>query len=538
MLSNTLYLNRLHFKDIFGNIKHELLTKIKKKIMKKIYNNFGLLFAICFFAFASQSVLAQDCTWTVSVLGTYGDEVSWELRNDTGNPILTGGPYTYGFTEVQTVEASGPLEFYIEAIGGTWGDNLITYYISNENGIVATGTVTATLEVTKSNLSCSDQAIPFSAGCLNAIYAPEPIDIITPLCVGIDEVINANAYGGQFSLIQLSAGVEYHFSSSLNTDYITVSDEEGNAILVHGEGSVSWTSDVDRVVRFYTHIDAYCNYNPIFRERRVRCGEALPDPVVPDFDCYQGDGLASNNFENAFSIGVGPPYRNADDFVVAEGTNFNLSYIRLNIATFTPVSDIFFVIYQDNNGKPSNTIFATTETVVPTEQLFRGNNNLGFPIFEVSADFTNQIAFPAGRYWLMPQANILGFGDPYWEMTSTGSNGNFVHSSEFDGPWVADARDYNAVFYVAGECNDSLGVNDINNQNVSLYPNPTSDIVTIESNKGIDEVEVFNIAGQKMKLPYNSKENKLSFGNLNSGIYILKVKFDDGSVIQEKIVKQ
>lgn len=507
--------------------------------MKKTYHNFGLLFAICLLAFTSQTVLAQDCTWTVSVLGSYGDEVSWELRDSNANVLLSGGDYPYGFTDVQTVESSGPLEFYIEAIGGNWGDNVVSYYVSNENGIIATGTLTATFEATDSNLNCSDPVLPTSTGCLNAFYAPAPENVVTPLCVGVDEVVKAAAYAGQYSLIKVSEGVEYNFSSSLNTDYITVSDEDGNNILAHGEGSVSWTSDADAVVRFYTHIDAYCNYNPLFRERRVRCGEPIPDPLPPDFDCYQGDGLASNDFENAFSIGVGPPYRNVDDFVVAEDTDFNLKYVRLNVATFSAVSDIFFVIYEDDNGKPSNTIFTTTETVVPTEQLFRGNNNLGFPVFEVSVDFIDEIAFPAGRYWLMPQANITGSGDPYWEMTSTGNNGNFVYSSEFDGPWVADPRNYNAVFFVAGDCNDLVGVTNISNQNFELYPNPTNDdIVNLKSNKGIDQIEAFNIAGQKMTLSFNSKENNISLGNLNLGIYILKIKFDDGSVIQKKIIRQ
>src|SRR5690606_3974570 len=87
----------------------------------------------------------EGCEWTVTVSDTsFGDEVSWELRDAGGTVVLSGGPYmdsAGGYTDTQTVTAEGPVEFYIESIG-TFNDNSPSYSISNENGEIITGSIT------------------------------------------------------------------------------------------------------------------------------------------------------------------------------------------------------------------------------------------------------------------------------------------------------------------------------------------------------------------------------------------------------------
>lgn len=506
--------------------------------MRKFYKLMSFGFIMLFLTFAQSMAKAQNCQWTVSLSGSYGDQISWQLRGADETVVLSGGSYTgYGFSDEKTVTAEGPLEFYIETMGGDWGDNVVSYYVSNENGVVATGTLLADLESTRSGLNCSDLALATSEGCLDSPFDAYPIDIYTPSCVGVTEIITTGAYAGQYSSIAVTAGSEYVFSSSIESDFITVGNEAGTLVLAHGEGSVTWTSETNQVIRFYTHTDAYCNGVNIFRERKVLCGEAAPPPTDPDFDCFQGDGLVALGDENAFSISSGPPYRTVDDFIVEEGTTFNLQQVRLNVVAFAPVFEIHFVIYSDDNGTPTNDVVATTEYIVPTSQILRGYNDIGFPIYEVTADLTEPIEFEAGTYWLLPQADGVGGGDSYWGMTSLGSNGGYTYSSEGEGPWVSDERNYNAVFFVAGECND-LGVSDLNAFDFNYYPNPVNDVLNLSSKITIKEVSAFNVAGQKMFNLSNIKSGKVDVSKLNAGTYFFKVKLENGQVETFKVLKK
>jgi hypothetical protein len=77
---------------------------------------------------------------------------------------------------------------------------------------------------------------------------------------------------------------------------------------------------------------------------------------------------------------------------------------------------------------------------------------------------------------------------------------------------------------------------------VAIDPNPTTDIVrvTIDNAKGNVEVKLFSLLGQlvsNVSLKDNEKETSLSLSNLVSGIYILKVS-DNNGTLSQKIIKK
>src|SRR5690625_3139039 len=81
----------------------------------------------------------EPCEWTVKVWSyeTFGDETTWELRDEEG-VILSGGPYEITYTDEQSITASGPVEFYINTIGDT-NDNEANFKIYNETGELIEG---------------------------------------------------------------------------------------------------------------------------------------------------------------------------------------------------------------------------------------------------------------------------------------------------------------------------------------------------------------------------------------------------------------
>jgi PKD repeat protein len=71
----------------------------------------------------------------------------------------------------------------------------------------------------------------------------------------------------------------------------------------------------------------------------------------------------------------------------------------------------------------------------------------------------------------------------------------------------------------------------------SFYPNPANETVNIafENALKINDIEIFNILGQKIKLSYNISASiaTLQVAQLSNGIYSVRINTDKGSVIQK-----
>ena len=79
-----------------------------------------------------------------------------------------------------------------------------------------------------------------------------------------------------------------------------------------------------------------------------------------------------------------------------------------------------------------------------------------------------------------------------------------------------------------------VGINDVNNINVAVYPNPASDKLNIEG-EGISEVQLMDINGRTVMTANNG--GMLNIASLTNGVYVIRVVTAEG-VHTQKIVKQ
>ena len=85
----------------------------------------------------------------------------------------------------------------------------------------------------------------------------------------------------------------------------------------------------------------------------------------------------------------------------------------------------------------------------------------------------------------------------------------------------------------AGNVVLSVASNEISE--LSIYPNPASDKVTIISNNPIDSIEVYDILGKQVKTLKNTSE--ITVSDLNSGLYLFKIWIANKVQIKRIIVE-
>jgi hypothetical protein len=112
--------------------------------------------------------------------------------------------------------------------------------------------------------------------CLTAI-GQYPSTTFNPSCTGVTEIIATDVWAGEYSKVNVQEGITYVFTSSVLTDFITISDDAGTVPYAFGTTPVSWTSTITGTVRFYDHTNEFCSNQSVSRTTAVSC--TIPTPA-------------------------------------------------------------------------------------------------------------------------------------------------------------------------------------------------------------------------------------------------------------------
>lgn len=85
-------------------------------------------------------------------------------------------------------------------------------------------------------------------------------------------------------------------------------------------------------------------------------------------------------------------------------------------------------------------------------------------------------------------------------------------------------------------CLGTLAVSDVNKSDTSLYPNPFTDVLNISDVKGVKSISVNDISGREVKAL--APAATLNLSSLKTGLYIVNLKMEDGSVKTFKAIKK
>lgn len=399
-------------------------------------------------------------------------------------------------------------------------------------------------------------------GCLTSPNGQYPTAAAgyTPTCNGTVANITTAGWAGEYSKVNLTAGTEYTFSISKPEYFITISNEAGTVVVASGAGgSLVYTPTVSGPVRFYVHTDSTCTGltdSTTVHTRSIKCGTVPPPPVEPDYGCDQTYSGVPDTAHNITKNLPTATYMVANDlFVPKESGTYKLQSVKFDIvsqaaSSATDITSYDVKILADSGSNtPGSTVMTTLTGVVPTAVTTLPDTFATLPTYRVTIDLGN-FELPVNpaadtKYWVAitgtsaSQTSVYWIGYKYTEGWLTSSD---YQSSDSGATWVqgvsttVPGQHFDGMMMIDAEC-ATAAVSEAGNKNVSYFPNPVKDVLTINSKKKVEVVHIYNVAGQKMPVS-KIVDGKIDMSKFAPGVYIVSTVLEGGVNESFKVVKK
>ncbi|MBN9295082.1 MAG: T9SS type A sorting domain-containing protein [Flavobacteriia bacterium] len=92
---------------------------------------------------------------------------------------------------------------------------------------------------------------------------------------------------------------------------------------------------------------------------------------------------------------------------------------------------------------------------------------------------------------------------------------------------------------VQNECDYYLTLNtgELSRNNISIYPNPATSKVTIQSEIALDEVSLYDLQGKKLPVQLDFNLKQIDISNFKPGIYFLEITFEKMKITEKLMIE-
>lgn len=188
---------------------------------------------------------------------------------------------------------------------------------------------------------------------------------------------------------------------------------------------------------------------------------------------------------------------------------------------------MIFTIATDHYASETTfNIFSPTGDVVLSGGPWSNLSSNGTTVHEFNFNPTTTGCYRLEVYDAYGDGINNGYGEGYFTMVQVSDGVQLFHDN---GKFGRQATYMIDVAYPAG-------IEDVTMENTTIYPNPATDVVNINTTETIQHVEIFNMQGQLVKV-WNDAVNQISVKDLANGVYMLKLTTGNG-VSMHKIVKK
>jgi len=492
---------------------------------------------------------------------------------------ITSGSALASWTAATPVPSSG-YDVYLATsatapVAGTTPSGNVTGTAATLNGLLA-GTVyyvwvRANCGTAQSAWISGGSFTTLSAnGCTTAIYGLFPDTTFTPTCSGTAELIVSNAWAGEYANVTIVSNRSYTFSSSVTTDYITITNAAGTTVLAQGVSPLVWNSSANSgVYRYYLHTNASCGSQDTNRSRFVACqtqgGCADPTNINIIFatatsasflwtaanpapaNGYQYYISTSATAPNASTVPTGTVVNQTT--VNVFGLNPNTLYYFWLRSNCTPTAGTWisggFVTTQGTSTFCNTAVYgqypATTFTPTCTgaNELIVNNARAG--------EYTTVTIVPNKQYTFTSSVTsdyltitnstgtalvVSGLSPLVWNSGAT--SGVLRYYLHADG--ACSFENANRIRSVS--CDNTLDIVETSQNKFAVYPNPTYSMVTVAAQQIILKVEMVNCLGQQVaSQQVMSAQAIIDLSTQAMGIYYLRIYTAEG-IETVKVIKQ
>lgn len=349
-----------------------------------------------------------------------------------------------------------------------------------------------------------------------------PSATFIPGCTGEEELISEFCFTGEYSLVQVTEGIGYTFSSDVPSDYITIGDENGEEVLAAGFDGVDWVATSDTAVRFYLHLDGECNDSDDNRSRIVLCnGSTSCDVVeVPYTMGFEEDEMTDCLTYEDLNGGNG--WAPSEEFETENGDSSMLFTYNADV----PGDDWF---YTPGINLAGGTAYNLTFK-------FRGGWGPLTEDFEVKYGNSAAAASMFEDPLLVFEDIVSSFEDDY-------SIADVSFTPSDSGIYYIGFHSYSPTDHGYIQIDDislatDLGVDNFDTVSLSYFPNPVSDELNLSYSAKVSKINVYNLLGQEVAVEkINNANTRIGFSHLAAGSYLVKITSGNSSKII-KVLKQ
>ena len=89
----------------------------------------------------------------------------------------------------------------------------------------------------------------------------------------------------------------------------------------------------------------------------------------------------------------------------------------------------------------------------------------------------------------------------------------------------------------AYEYDSTLGINDLdfNENEIKLYPNPTSLILNIEMDQAFKQAFIYSVLGNEV---LKTQHTTIDVSGLSQGLFLIKIEDENGNISTKRFIKQ
>ncbi len=470
--------------------------------------------------------------------------------------VTTNTPPTGSVTNTLSSATAG-----VGVLSGLTASTTYYYWIRSNCGTSQSAWVSGGSFTTNASLVCN--------GAVNGLY---PNATFTPACSGSNEQIVADAYAGEYANVNVLANKQYTFTSSVTTDFITITNAAGTTVLASGTTPLVWSSGTTAgVIRYFLSTNANCGTQNTNRVRSIKCAD------VPVATCgTPSQFVVSNITSTSVRIYWVAPAATPSNYEVYFATSNTAPGVNAN-PTATPMSPI--LVYY-GYLQPATTYYYWVRSVCGTTKstwVAGGSfatstpltcNGADFGLYPEAALSVDGVGFPVPVVYqaMAGQYSNLNVQDNKQYVFSSSITTDYITITNEDGgvllahgpsplTWSSGSTSGVVRFFMHanGNCQPddtsrtkyvmvtALGVDDYMKENqFMVYPNPSAGQVTVETATAVvDNITIVDNLGRVISsLKPESTKTTLSLGHLADGVYYVKISYENRNVVKKLVVKK